>query len=274
MEQTNDNIDLDAYFARIGYAGPRSPTVEVLRAIHAAHPQAIAFENLDPLMGVPVRIDAQSIQQKLVRGGRGGYCYEQNGLLGHVLLALGFEVTGLSARALFGHAPGSTPRTHMLLKVETEEGPHIADVGFGSRTLSAPLRLEDRIEQQTPHGMYRLIRAGAYLEEQAWIDGEWKSLYRFTLEEQSPQDYDVCNWYHSANPNSYFTTKLMVSRFDGDRRLGLFNNQFSIHHADGRPERRVLPNPAEIPDVLERHFCIALPKPRQAFLDAIARALG
>jgi N-hydroxyarylamine O-acetyltransferase len=273
MEQTDD-IDLNAYFGRIGYAGPRSASLAVLRAIHAAHPQAIAFENLDPLMRVPVRIDAHSIQDKLIRAGRGGYCYEQNGLLMRVLRALGFEVTGLSARALFGHASGSTPRTHMLLKVETEEGPHIADVGFGSRTLSAPLRLEERIEQQTPHGFYRLIRAGAYLEEQACIDGEWKSLYRFTFEEQTPQDYEVCNWYHSTNPNSYFTTKLMVSRLDADRRLGLFNNQFAIHSADGRTERRVLSNPAEIANVLERDFRIALSTPRQALLDAIARTLG
>jgi len=269
-----ESIDLDGYFGRIGYTGAREPTLATLRAIHAAHPQTFAFENLDPLMRTPVRIDVQSIQQKVLGAGRGGYCYELNGLLGHVLRALGFQVAGLSARALFGHAPGSTPRTHMLLKVETEEGPHIADVGFGSRTLSAPLRLEERSEQQTPHGPYRLIRAGAYLEEQALIDGEWQSLYRFTLEEQTPQDYEVCNWYHSTNPTSYFTTKVMVSRFDGEKRLGLFNDKFSIHHPDGRTERRILSGPAEIADVLERDFRMILPNPRDALLAAFARALG
>lgn len=268
------SIDLDGYFGRIGYTGAKEPTLATLRAIHVSHPQAIAFENLDPLMRTPVRIDAASIQEKLIRGGRGGYCYELNGLLAQVLRALGFQVSGLSARALFGHAPGSTPRTHMLLKVETEEGPHIADVGFGSRTLSAPLRLEERIEQQTPYGLYRLIRAGAYLEEQALIDGEWQSLYRFTLEEQSPQDYEVCNWYHSTNPTSYFTTKVMVSRFDGERRLGLFNDKFSIYHPGGRTERRILSGPAEIAAVLERDLRMALPTPRDALLAALGRALA
>jgi len=269
----DDSIDLDAYFARIGYRGARAPSLGVLRAIHAAHAGAIAFENLDPLMRIPVRIDGQSIQQKLIRAGRGGYCYELNGLLARALRAIVFEVTGLSARALFGHAPGSTPRTHMLLRVETEEGPHIADTGFGSRTLSTPLRLEGRSEQQTPHGLYRLRRGNVYWEEQAHIDGEWKSLYRFTLEEQAPQDYEVCNWYHSTNPNSYFTTRLMVSRFDGERRLGLFNNQFSTHHPDGRTERRMLSGPNEIADVLERNFRMVLPGPREALLSALTRAL-
>src|SRR4029453_5328189 len=102
-----ESIDLDAYFARIGYRGAREPTLAVLRAIHVAHPEAITFENLGPLMGVPLRIDVQSVQKKLIGAGRGGYCYELNGLLAGVLRALGFEVTRLSARALFGQAAGS-----------------------------------------------------------------------------------------------------------------------------------------------------------------------
>src|SRR5438094_749721 len=97
-----DDIDLDAYFARIGYSGSPAPTLETLRAIHALHPTAIAFENLDPLLGRQVQIDLASIQKKLIASGRGGYCYEMNGLLAGVLRALEFEVTGLSARAIFG----------------------------------------------------------------------------------------------------------------------------------------------------------------------------
>jgi len=78
-------IDCDAYFRRIGYAGPRTATLETLRALHALHPQAIAFENLNPLLGWPVPLDAPSLQRKLVHEGRGGCCFEQNLLLSHVL---------------------------------------------------------------------------------------------------------------------------------------------------------------------------------------------
>ena len=62
-------FDLDAYFERIGYAGPRSATLDTLEAIHARHPQAIPFENLNPLLHWPVRLDAASLQRKLVRDG-------------------------------------------------------------------------------------------------------------------------------------------------------------------------------------------------------------
>ena len=74
-------IDLDAYFRRIGYDGPRDASLETLRELHRLHPQAIPFENLDPLLGRPVNLDPASLQAKLVEGGRGGYCFEQNGVL-------------------------------------------------------------------------------------------------------------------------------------------------------------------------------------------------
>ena len=70
-----ETFDLDSYFARIGYDGPRTPTLETLRAIQLLHPQAIAFENLNPLLRIPVRLDIASLQEKLIRSRRGGYCF-------------------------------------------------------------------------------------------------------------------------------------------------------------------------------------------------------
>jgi N-hydroxyarylamine O-acetyltransferase len=264
-------IDLDAYFARIGYAGPRQPTLATLRAIHAAHPGTIAFENLDPLMGHRVSLDMGSVQRKLVQAKRGGYCFETNGLFAEALRALGFMVTGLAARVLIGHAPGTSRRSHMLLKIDLDEGSYIADVGLGSWTLSAPLRLHDDSEQETPHGPFRIQRAGDFLEEQTKVDGEWKSLYRFTLEETHAQDYEVANWYTSAHPDSQFRHRLMAARLPKGRRLGMLDNRFSIHHGDGGIERRELKSAAEIADVLENAFAIALPGPREELMSVLAR---
>ena len=117
-------IDLAAYFRRIGYPGDTAPTLDVLRAIQLRHSQTIAFENLNPLLRWPVRLDPESLEQKLVLGGRGGYCFEQNTLLRHVLERLGFRVRGLAARVLW-NAPEDaiTPRGHMLLRVDVEETP-------------------------------------------------------------------------------------------------------------------------------------------------------
>jgi arylamine N-acetyltransferase len=75
-------VDPAEYFARIGYDGPTAPTEELLHALVAAHGRTLPFENLDPLMGVPVDdLGPAVLAEKLVGRRRGGYCYEQNGLV-------------------------------------------------------------------------------------------------------------------------------------------------------------------------------------------------
>jgi arylamine N-acetyltransferase len=75
-------MNVAAYLERIGYRGPAEPTVETLRALVAAHNGSIPFENLDPLMGIPVAdLSVAALTDKLVHRRRGGYCYEHNGLM-------------------------------------------------------------------------------------------------------------------------------------------------------------------------------------------------
>jgi N-hydroxyarylamine O-acetyltransferase len=262
---------MDAYLARIGYTGSRTPTLETLRAIHALHPAAIAFENLDPLLGRRVHLDSEALEAKLVRAKRGGYCFEQNRLLALALEALGFKITGLAARVYLKQEPGRIRRSHMLLKVDLEEGPYIADVGFGLWALSGPLRLLDESEQETPHGLCRVARVGDAFEVQAIVDGEWTILYRFTLEEQFLPDYEVSNWYCATHPESGFTYQLMVARVPQGRRLGMLNNRLSVHYPDGRTERRELKSADEIANVLEKEFAIVLPEPRGELMVALAK---
>ena len=56
-----DSFDLDAYFARIGYAGPVEPTLPVLHALVGRQSAAIAFENLDPIAGRTPALDLASL---------------------------------------------------------------------------------------------------------------------------------------------------------------------------------------------------------------------
>jgi N-hydroxyarylamine O-acetyltransferase len=254
-------FDLDAYLERIGYAGPHAATLDTLEAIHAQHPQAIPFENLNPLLHWPVRLDAVSLQQKLVLDGRGGYCFEQNILLYHALRTLEFEVTGLAARVLWNAPEGAAvrARSHMLLLVDLDDRPYVADVGFGGLTLTAPLRLLPDVEQATPHEPFRLLRAGDAFVTQAHVGGAWKALYRFDLQEQLLPDYEVTNWYLSNHPDSQFVTGLIAARADRDRRYALRNNELAVHHMSGQTERRVLANAAGVRAALEDEFRLALP---------------
>jgi N-hydroxyarylamine O-acetyltransferase len=270
----SDTIDIDAYFKRIGYDGPTAPTLETLCGLHLKHPAAIPFENLNPIMGLPVPIDLPSIETKLVHSGRGGYCFEQNALFWAALNQIGFAATGLAARVLRGHRPAAqSPRSHMLLRIELPEGTYIADIGFGSTTLTAPLRLFEEVAQETPHGLFRVVKIGEEYEEQAELDGEWQVQYRFALQEYYPQDYESLNWYRATHPKSPFVNILQVARAMPNRRLGLRDTQYAIRYLDGRSEKRVLKSPHEIMDVLQRDFEIVLPEPLADLESALSRII-
>jgi N-hydroxyarylamine O-acetyltransferase len=254
-----DPKDVDAYFARIGYSGPRSPALDTLRAIVAGHTTAIPFENLDVLLKRAIRLDLPSIQQKLLHRQRGGYCFEHNILLMNALRALGFDVLGLAARVRWGRPKNVVgPRTHMLLRVDLLEGPYIADVGFGGLTPTAPLALEPSCEQPTPHETFRLVLAGDQFELEVRLGEEWSSLYGFSLQEQAPVDYEVANWFTSTHPDSLFVRHLIVTRPGAKSRYTLFDNRFTVRDLDGTGDRRLVGGCDELAELLSRYFGIAL----------------
>lgn len=258
-------FDLHAYFERIGYAGDPVPCYETLCAVHRQHATTIAFENLSPLLRQPVPLDLEHLQQKLVRGGRGGYCFEQNGLLRAALLRLGFRVTGLAARVMWNVPEGLvTPRGHMLLKVDLDDGSYIADVGFGGLTLTAPLRLVPGVEQSTPHEPFRLVATDDAYLMQARLGQEWRSLYRFDLHEQQQPDYEVTNWYLSNHPGSHFVTSLIAARPGQGCRYALRNDLLTVHRLDGTSERRRLANVGEIRAALGDLFRLSVPQSDEA----------
>jgi N-hydroxyarylamine O-acetyltransferase len=266
MNAPDTSIDLTAYFERIGFGGPArpAPTLDTLRALHLLHPQAIPFENLDVLLGQPVRLDLASIQQKLVANRRGGYCYEHNLLFRSVLQTLGFRVRSFAGRVLWGRdaAADMPARTHMLLLADLDEGTFLTDVGFGGMTLSAPLPLQTGIEQITPHGAFRLDDAGneppAFIL-QALVNGAWTPVYRFDLDAQYDADYEMANHFVSTYPQSVFVHNLLAARLAPGKRFGLFNRRFSAHDEHAGSEHRELESVAELRRVLESEIGIRLP---------------
>jgi N-hydroxyarylamine O-acetyltransferase len=254
------DFDLDRYFERIGYDGPTTPTLATLQAIHGLHPQAIAFENLNPLLHRPVPLDSDSLQAKLLAQGRGGYCYEQNLLLKHALESIGFGVVGLAARVLWNTSEDAIrPRTHMLLQVDVDDELWIADVGFGGLTLTAPLRLVEHTVQATPHEPFRLTRLDGDYALQAQVRGDWRTLYRFDLQEQVLPDYELASWYLCNHPESRFVNNLVVARVHPQRRYALLNNELAIHELGGDTVRTKLTSAAGLLQVLQDTFGIALP---------------
>lgn len=263
--------DLDRYLARIGYSGTRTATLETLRALHRLHPQAIAFENLDPLLGrLPLALDIASLMEKLVGSRRGGYCFEHNLLFGQVLSSLGFTVSGLAARILWNQSEDArTPRGHMLLKVMVAGEVYIADVGFGALTLTAPLRLKSGVEQDTPHERFRFIEGEGLFRLEAMIGEEWRPVYRFDQHEQVLGDYEITNYYLSSHPDSHFRRTLIAARpFEGGRHA-LLGNRLTTHNLEGEPDRRLLGSVSELREALTSLFLIDVPEGGDAILATV-----
>jgi len=268
-----DDFDLDAYFARIGYGGPAKPDLATLSALHAAHVAAIPFEGLNPLAGLPVKLDLASLQAKMVARRRGGYCFEQNHLFRGALEAIGFTVTGLGARVVWMSPPGAPlgPRGHMLLKVDVDGAPWLADVGFGAHLLDAPLRLDVGPEQATPVARYRLQQDGDLLALAACQNDDWRRCYVFDLSPQLPADYEVANWYMSTFPG-IFTNMLVIERLTGEARFNLVNTRLTERRPGGTASERTLASADELAAVLDEVFDIEPPVPAAQLFAKIAEA--
>ena len=252
--------DLDAYFSRIAYAGPREATLATLIAIHEHHARAIPYENLDVLLGRSISLDPAAIEQKLVHARRGGYCFEQNALLRDVLRALGFRVTQLIARVRWQvPADVTTALTHMVLRVDLDDRAMLADVGFGSRSLVAPLALEFDRAQAGSIEPRRLIRRDALIIHQTLHDETWTDVYQFSLAPTPSVDFELGNWFTSTHPQSRFKQNLALARAGRDCRYALLNREFVIRHTDGRAEKRTLDTPDELLAILAEYFGLHFP---------------
>jgi N-hydroxyarylamine O-acetyltransferase len=258
----NTMIDLDAYFERIGYGGPRTPTLPVLNALVRAHVETIPFENLDVLLGTPIDLSEEAIERKLVHQRRGGYCFEQNGLLLLVLEALGFQVRPLSARVRYQRPRDFTPpRTHLFLRVELDDTSWLADVGVGAMSLTCAVKLDTAEAQETPHEPRRIVREGPRLFHQVRFGDEWHDVAEFTLEEMPPIDRELANWFTSTHPRSHFKSRLLVARAaPHGQRLTLLNREFTQRDRDGASSVRVVESPAELLDVLAERFGLEFPR--------------
>ena len=271
------NVDLDAYFSRIGYDGPRAPTLDVLKRIILSHQRAIAFENLDSFSGSPVVIDPAAIEKKIVHDGRGGYCHEQNQYLRLVLKAVGFDARLRMARVRWMQPPDAMPqRGHMTLNVAVDGKWYLADVAFGAMTPTAPLCLETTDEQATPHQTYRLIPIGDSLHLEVRIGDHWRPVYSFDSVDYYPVDFQAANWLVSTYLDSEFVRNLVVARPTADRRQILNNTLLSIRHPDGRVDKQTLANVKELRSALTDMFGITLPASMNvdAALEGLFRAEG
>jgi len=263
--------DLEGYLARLGYDGPRAPDLATLNGILAHHIRAIPFENIDVLLGRPIDLEPAAIERKLVHDRRGGYCFEHNTLLLHVLEHLGYEVTPLSARVRIQRPRDFMPaRTHMCLRVELDGHSWLADAGVGGLSPACALRIVPDVELPTPHEPRRFVFEGAWsgldlraptarIFHQASFAGAWHDVYEFTLEPMHPIDRVLGNWFTSTHPQSHFRGALMVARATPEGRLTLLDRTLTWRALGQDAQSQTLDSHAALFTALSERFGLRLP---------------
>lgn len=268
-------LDLEAYLARIEYRGPLTPSLETLRALQRAHLAAVPFENLEIVTGGEIRLDLASLQDKLVRRRRGGYCHEQNLLFATVLDRLGFAVEGRSARILMGDdAHKATPLSHTILVVTMAGADWLVDVGVGNAGPREPIALEEGVEAWHGRWEYRLERSplGYWLLRHRRHEG-WFNLYQFGDERYYRADYEDHNYHVSHHPASPFVRRIVAQHNGEEERLALTDLELQTFRPGEAPELRRL-DAEELPGVLRERFGLVLAPVQEAALRRRAESLA
>ena len=249
----------EAYFDRIGWRGPLSPTLDTLTALLRAHMTRIPFENLDVLLGRGVRVDLDSVYAKLVTAKRGGYCFEHSTLLQAALAQIGFAPVAHSARVVMVVPRSAAPRTHMFLTVPLGGRTFVLDAGFGGHGPLVPVPLVEHQEIREGPDVHRMVRRdGEWVLETA-IKGEMTPLWMSTLEQDSPVDFVMANHFTATWPESPFVQRLMLRALTPDGRVSVMNRDVTVAR-DGAFEKSQLADRAALRTLLADHFGIDLPE--------------
>ncbi|SFR03955.1 N-hydroxyarylamine O-acetyltransferase [Lentzea waywayandensis] len=206
-------VDLDAYLTRVGYEGDVAADLSTLRGLHSAHVDAIAFDNLDALLGrTVVPLDLDSVQEKIVRQGRGGWCLEQVVLMAAVLDRIGFTFTAFAGRTRIRSGSKLGPALHVALLVELDGEQWLHDVSFGAYGLHEPIRFAEN-ERLDGDWSFDLVRepTGENVLRFLGPDGPVE-LYGFTTDVRYPSDFELLNHFCLTHPRSPFNHRMVLQR--------------------------------------------------------------
>jgi N-hydroxyarylamine O-acetyltransferase len=256
-------MEISPYLRRLEYDGPLEPDAQTLRGLHLAHMLHVPFENLDIVLKRPIRLTEAALWDKIVVQGRGGFCYELNGMFAWLLKQVGFDVTYLNGR-VYNRRDGALgidfDHLTLLVQIPGQPGRWLADVGFGD-SFNEPLRFD--LTEEQPQGLraYRLEAIpDGFVVWQKDYSGVWNREYFFDLQPRNfPADYEAGCLYHQTSPRSSFTRGSIISKATLDGRVSLEDGLLILTEHGQRLERE-LKNREAYDALLKEHFDITLSK--------------
>ena len=250
-------MNLNGYLSRIGVdPSVLRPDVETLRLLQREHLLHVPFENLDIHWKRPIVLDTDRFCSKIVEGGRGGFCYELNGLFNELLVAVGYRTHLVSGRV---YGPEKVPGPefdHMAIVVMVAGEEYLADVGFGD-FIAEPLKIDPSSEQIDREGVFivRLTEHGSFEVEKKVGDG-WKPECLFGRNARGLAEFtEMCD-FHQYSPESHFTKGKICSILTDGGRKTLTDKKFIVT-ANGEKVETEVGSEEEFNTILMREFDIS-----------------
>ena len=254
-DATASGIDVDALLRRIGIAHRPAPSAEALALLQRAWVGAIPFENLDIVLGRPIRLGLPEVEDKLVRRGRGGYCLEHVPLFVALLRALGWEAH--QSLASMTDLEAQAPPTHATAIVRLDDERWMADVGFGGGPL-LPIPLRDGAAVGGDGTWaHRLVRRGDRWQQQTWRKGRWTPTHATTAEPATAPAIAEANRWVSTDPASLFVGRAVLMRVTERERTVLVDRELRVERPGAAETRRALGPDERIAEIVDG-FGVAL----------------
>jgi N-hydroxyarylamine O-acetyltransferase len=243
----------DRYIRALGLQR-RKPDLAFLTEISSRHVAQFAFSSVGPRLGDELPLDFESLYRRIIEGHRGGYCFEQNGLLFELLQELGFSVSLYLARVIYNQDihPGLT---HRITLVEIDGKQYIVDVGFGPQGPARPVGMSGK-ESLDGFRVFRITqcRSGEF-HMQTLQDGEFFSLYKFELAHYGQADCELGHFYSHKHPNANFVNHLVVSKIMENEICSLRNREFAVISKSGE-KKKLIEDCMHLKEILDKQFDI------------------
>jgi N-hydroxyarylamine O-acetyltransferase len=246
--------DLDALLHRIGLDAAPEPTLDGLQTIHRAYVSAIPYEDLAVQLRAYRPLDVDELAERVLHGGRGGYCFELNSVLGWILEQVGFDVrrhqgvVGVRERL-----DPPAPVNHLALSVHLDEGVWLADAGLGEGQVDATPLVPGTYGDPLTMGVEAEAGGGWFLVHHPWGSFEGVRIAAPVVE------LDAFQPHHrrlATDPESKFVNTLVVQRPYRDRIETLRSRTFSVSGPHADDERRVLHDADDLATTLDERFGI------------------
>jgi N-hydroxyarylamine O-acetyltransferase len=241
------------YIQEIGLPA-QTPDLGLLSAISQRHVAKFAFSSIGALLGDALPLDVTSLYERIVVRQRGGYCFEQNGLMYEVLKSLGFSVSLFLARVIYNQDihPGLT---HRLTLVEIDGLKYVVDVGFGPLGPALPVSMSG----DESHETFRTFRIAephpGEFHMQTLKDGAFYSLYKFELTGYGQADCEVGHFYSHKHPQASFVNNLVVSTILDHEVRSLRNLEICTQTASG-DQKELIQDDEQLKSILKSRFDI------------------